>query len=404
MPSGPEHVTRSTNEAPVADETTITNLRVAGKLPAALSGQYMRIGPNRIDAQSLPADWAGGEGMVHAVSLDAGRAISYRNRWITTDAVAQKLAVEPTPGPRTVGDDVVATNLIAFGSSILALGDGALAYELSTRLDTIRRVDLAGARRSLVAHSKVDPHTGELHLLTFESFRSQLHVAVSRGALTRTIRSIDDAPSGIRQLELTRDDVVLVADGFVGVAARAGVNTKAIWFEIDTESRHIAGAYAHGETVIVYATGPSLVRWTLDRRAVTARCEVLDATLHTFATSNWRQPGSAQRFLWTVGAGTVHKHDLFSGGHRCHDFGDGRTPGELVFIADPDRSSIEDGGWLVGFVHDAAGVQAEFVVLDAEAIERPAVATVHIPRRVPTGAHGTWISATRPSERIRNLT
>ena len=85
--------------------------------------------------------------MVHAVSLDAGRAVSYRNRWI--------------------GDDVVAANLIAFGTSILALGDGALAYELSARLDTIRRVDLAGARRSLVAHAKVDPHTGELHLLTF---------------------------------------------------------------------------------------------------------------------------------------------------------------------------------------------------------------------------------------------
>ena len=219
---------------------------------------------------------------------------------------------------------------------------------------------------------------------------------MSRGGLTRTIRSIDDAPSRIRQLELTHDDVVLVADGFVGVAARAGVNTKAIWFEIDTEARHIAGAYAHGETVIVYATGPSLVRWTLDRRAATAHCEVLDATLHTFATSNRRHPGSAQRFLWTVGAGTAHKHDLFTGGHRCHDFGDGRTPGELVFIADPDRSSTEDGGWLVGFVHDDAGDQAEFVVLDAEAIERPTVATVHIPRRVPTGARGTWISATRP--------
>ena len=141
----------------------------------------MRIGPNRIDAQSLPADWAGGEGMVHVVSLDAGRAISYRNRWITTDAVAQKLAVEPTPGPRPVGDDVVAANLIVFGTSILALGDGAIATA-SARLDTIRRVDLAGVRRSLVAHSKVDPHTGELHLLTFASFRSQLHVAVSRGA------------------------------------------------------------------------------------------------------------------------------------------------------------------------------------------------------------------------------
>jgi carotenoid cleavage dioxygenase len=228
-----------------------------------------------------------------------------------------------------------------------------------------------------------------------------MHVAVSRGALTRTIRSIDDAPTRIRQLELTRDDVVLVADGFIGLTARAGANTQSIWFEIDMEGWNIAGAYAHAETVIAYAIGPSLVRWTLDRRAATAQCEVLDPTPYTSATSNRRQPGSPQRFLWTVGAGAAHKHDLFTGGRRWHDFGDGRTPGELVFVADPDRSSTDDGGWLVGFVHDDAGDEAEFVVLDAESIERPAIGTVRIPRRVPTGARGTWISATRPNVHTR---
>jgi carotenoid cleavage dioxygenase-like enzyme len=160
---------------------------------------------------------------------------------------------------------------------------------------------------------------------------------------------------------------------------------------MDTEARHIAGAYAHGESVIVYATGPSIVRWTLDRRRATAHCEALDTTRHTAACSNNQQPGSAQRFLWTVGVGTAHKHDLLTGGHRWHDFGDGRNPGELVFVADPDRSSTEDGGWLVGFVYENSGDRAEFVVLDAEAIERPAVATVHIPRRVPPGARGAWI-------------
>jgi 8'-apo-carotenoid 13,14-cleaving dioxygenase len=391
MPPGLDPVSRFADNAPVPDETTITNLEVTGTLPAALSGQYMRIGPNRINAKCGGGDWTGDEGMVHAVSLDAGRAVAYRNRWIATDAVAHSLAFDPTPGPRPVGDDVVAANLVAFGNSILAFGDGALGYELSARLDTVRRVDLAGARRSLVADCKVDAHTGELHLLTFASSPAQLHIAVSRGALTRTIRSIDDAPSRITQLELTRDHVVLLADGFVGLAARAGVDTKPIWFEIDTEARHIAGAYAHGESVIVYATGPSIVRWTLDRRRATAHCEALDTTLHTAACSNNQQPGSAQRFVWTVGAGTANKHDLLTGRHRWHDFGDGRNPGELVFVADPDRSSTEDGGWLVGFVHENSGDRAEFVVLDAEAIERPAVATVHIPRRVPTGARGTWI-------------
>jgi carotenoid cleavage dioxygenase len=364
MPSRSGHASRSASDAPAADETTITNLRVSGRLPAGLCGQFVQIGPNPI------------EGMAHTVTIDARRAVAYRNRWIAT-----------------VGDDVVTAYLAAFGRSILAFGDGVLAYELSPRLDTVGPVDLAGARRSLAAHAKFDPHTGELHLFTFGASPPQLHVAVSRGRLTRTVRSLDDAPGRIRQLELTRDDIVLMADGFVGAIGRAGLNTRTTWFEVDTEACHIASAYAHGETIVVHATGPSLVRWTLDRRTATAHREVIDARFHTFSTSNRQQPDAAQRFLWTVGAATAHKHDLLTGTRRSHDFGDGRILGELVFVADGDRRRTEDAGWLVGFVRDEASDQAEFVVLDAEAIERPAVATVPIPRPIANGASGIWIPA-----------
>jgi carotenoid cleavage dioxygenase-like enzyme len=386
-------VPRSAKSEPVADETTITALRVTGKLPTALTGQYIRIEPYRLDTQGHPGDFASRDALIHAVTLETGRATSYRNRWITTGAATQQLAVEPTSGPRPVDDEVVAANIVTFGNSVLAFSDGALAYELDVRRDTVRPVDLAGARRKLVADPKVDPHTGELHLLTFPSQQPQLHVTVSPGALTRTIRSIDNPPSTVRQLELTCDDVVLVARGFVGVAARAGAEIKPTWFAIDTEARHIACASGRAETVVVYATGPSLVRWTLDRRASTVEPEVLDATPHTFATSNRYGPGSPQRFLWTVGSGAAHKYDLFTGERRSHYFTDGHTPADLAYVADPNRSSIEDGGWLVGLVHDNAHDEANFVVLDAENIERPAAATVHIPRRVPCGGRGTWIAA-----------
>ena len=124
-----------------------------------------------------------------------------------------------------------------------------------------------------VAHCQVDPHTGELHLLSFEPSPSQLHVAVSHGALIsgRSGRSTRHAPAGSGQLELARDDVVLVADDCFGISARAGVATKPMWFEVDTEGRHIAGAYAHAETMIVYATGPPLVQLTLTRAVIPRR-------------------------------------------------------------------------------------------------------------------------------------
>src|SRR6478752_7017473 len=105
------------------------DLAVTGTVPTRLSGRYVGIG----------------EGMVHAVGVHAGRAVSYRHRSIATDA----------------------TNVIAFGTSILALGDGTLACELGAGLDAMRIVDLAGARRSLTARPVIAPVTGELHLVTF---------------------------------------------------------------------------------------------------------------------------------------------------------------------------------------------------------------------------------------------
>jgi len=329
------------------------DLAATGAVPTGLSGQYVRVS----------------ESMVHAVRLAAGRAPSYRNRSIPTDATA----------------------VVAFGSSILAFGDGQLAHELDPGLDTMRRVDLAGAQRTLTGHPKIDTNTGELHLLTFMSDPAQLHVRVSPGGLTRTIRSLDDAPSRIRELELTRDHVVLLADGFLGLTDRTGLGTKTRWFPIDTDARQLAAAHEDGETVVVYTAGPSLARWTLHPRATVAHSQVLDATRQRFASSNSRRPGASHRFLWTVGSGAVHKHDLLAGSRRSHEFSGGRQPGEHVFVADADRGGTEDGGWLVGSIHNETNRQTDFVVLDAHAIERPAVVLAHVPRRIPRGGHGAWI-------------
>ena len=305
-----------------------------------------------------------GNGTVHAVGLGEGRAPRYRDRSIPNDA----------------------TDVVSFGSSVLAFGDGALAYELGAGLDAARRVDLAGARRSLTAQPTLDPATGELHLLTFASDPSQLHVRVSPGGLTRTIRSIDNAPNRIRQLALTRDDVVLLADGFVGVTGRTGARADATWFAVDTDARRLATADADGEAVVVHTTGPSLVRWALHRRTATADSQVIDATPQTVASRNGC-------LLWTVGSGAVHEHDLVAGTRRSHDFGEGRHPGAFVFVTDPERTRLEDGGWLVGLVHDETRRETELVVLDAHAIVQPAVAVARIPRRIALGARGAWASA-----------
>jgi carotenoid cleavage dioxygenase-like enzyme len=282
------------------------DLAVTGAVPTSLSGRYVFIG----------------DGMVHAVGLGDGRAPSYRNHLTTT----------------------AATTVIWFGGSLLAFSDGQLALELESGAP----IDLAGARRALAGYPTLDPVTGELHLLTFGIDPAQLHVRVSPGGLTRTVRSIDGAPGRIRQLALTRDHVALLADGFVGLIERTGYDARATWFPIDTAARHIAAAHDDGETVVAYATGPSLARWTLHPRARIAHSEALDASPHTFASPP-------------------------------------------VFVADPERANTEDGGWLVGLVRDATTDGTDLVVLDAQAIERPALAVARLPRRVPDGARGTWV-------------
>ena len=75
---------------PMTEELTIEALRVDGDIPAALSGRYLRNGPN----PALPPDpasyhWFTGAGMVHGLRIGGGQAHWYRNRWVRgTEACA----------------------------------------------------------------------------------------------------------------------------------------------------------------------------------------------------------------------------------------------------------------------------------------------------------------------------
>jgi carotenoid cleavage dioxygenase len=74
----------SGNYLPVARELDVPNLRViSGKIPADLSGAYMRNGPNPLFKPIYYAYPMDGDGMIHAVYFENGRA-RYRNRFVQT--------------------------------------------------------------------------------------------------------------------------------------------------------------------------------------------------------------------------------------------------------------------------------------------------------------------------------
>ena len=209
--------------------------------------------------------------MVHAITVHAAGTVSYRNRWITTDAAAQALGTEPVPGPRRGDNDVVASNIITFGSTILALGDGALAYELTADLITRRRVDLAGAGRGLRPGSTSTARPVRC-TCSARVRRPQTYVTVSAGAMTRATRPLDDAPR-VHDLTVTRDHVVFLADGLIGVTPRPGVHEATVaWIAIGGAPAASPAPTTMRAASSCYTTGPALERWTLSRRARPSSC------------------------------------------------------------------------------------------------------------------------------------
>ena len=164
----------SGNNAPVADELDIARLEVEGDLPADLNGIYVRNGPNAF----YPPEWRyhayDGDGMLHAVYFDRGRA-SYRNRWVRTGALLEEQAAGRTlwkgikEAPRADRPDQPLKNTsntdVKFhaGRLITMWYRSGLPYAVDPMtLQTLGPADYGGALDRISAHSRPDGRTGEL--------------------------------------------------------------------------------------------------------------------------------------------------------------------------------------------------------------------------------------------------
>ena len=160
----------------------------------------------------------------------------------------------------------------------------------------------------------------------------------------------------------------------------------------------------------------ALYRWVLDPRSGSVSGQPLDDVGVEFPTHDEARTGLDNRYLYTVGTdedgaltgrpgtGAIVKYDVESGGRQHHDLGADLVAGEAVFVP-ADGARREDDGWLLTVVTDRAGRGSDLLVLDAGDVAGAPVATVHLPRRVPAGFHGSWIpdhtdesSATRDTD------
>ncbi len=204
--------------APVSAEVTATDLSVTGHIPDYLDGRYLRNGPNPA-AEVDPATyhWFSGDGMVHGVALRDGQARWYRNRWVRSLSVCAALGeqppqrLNPRAGMLSLGAN---TNVLTHAGRTLALVEGGVAnYELTDELDTVGSCDFDGTLAGgYAAHPHRDPHTGELHAVSYSFARGntvQYSVIDTDGRARRTVDIEVSGSPMMHDFSLTDKYVVL---------------------------------------------------------------------------------------------------------------------------------------------------------------------------------------------------
>lgn len=444
------------NFAPVGEERDVLSLEVEGELPASLSGTFVRNGPN--PKHGSRGHFFTGDGMLHGVRLHAGRAEWYRNRWIQTPILdrdrSQRLNVQQNPA-----DAAANVSLVQHADRLLALGEAGFPFEVTSELATLGPYDFAGKLKTfMTAHPKIDPLTGELHLYGYSATTPHLtyHRVSAGGELLRSVPITLPAPAVIHDLQITQRFIVLfdlplrldlaralAGDSLparwqpehgarIGLLPRDGADQDVIWIEVEPcYIFHAFNAYedAAGRVVLdacrfprmweespdIFDVPPELYRYTLDPVARTASLTQLDDRAVDLPQIDPRRIGLEHRF----GYGLVFSTDAFDssgrglvafGGHelirydrardRATTFSFARSfdAGEPVFIPTaPD--STEDDGYLMTFVFDRREQKSSLTIFRAQALERGAIAQVHLPVRIPYGFHGYWVpeSKTRRS-------
>lgn len=433
--------------APVTEEVTTFDLQVEGALPPELSGLYVRNGSNPKNAAT--SHWFLGDGMLHGVRLNAGRAEWYRNRWVQTE-----LLDKPPPDAGlaipTLTGNASNVSIIAHAGKLLTLGEVGVPYEIErSDLSTAGWYDFDGAlMTNMTAHPKLDPLSGELYFFGYNWVEPYLtfHLADPNGTLVRSVPIANKGAAMQHDFALTERNVVFmdlpivfnleqaVAGQFpfrwddaygarLGVMPRDGGAEDVRWFEMDPcFVFHTMNAHEDNGVISIEAArydslwrdGPedfdhlaTLWRFSIDLNADSASASQLDDRAVEFPQLDRRRLTRSYRYGYALrldarnapgkppdpNATTgVIKYDFEGGAPVTYEFHAAETPGELSFVPASD-SAAEDEGFLVGYVYDARTDKSDLVVFDATTIASGPIARVKLPARVPAGFHGLWLPA-----------
>jgi carotenoid cleavage dioxygenase-like enzyme len=427
--------------APVLDERDATELQVRGRIPSQLSGLYVRNGSNPQSGES--PHWFFGDGMLHGVRFERGRAVWYGNRYVRTNLYEDGVGFT-TSRPPIAGDNQSNVSAVYHAGRLLTSGEVGFPYQIDPRdLSTIGVHDFGGAlKTSFTAHPKIDPATGYLHFFGYWFAPPYLtyDVADQNGDVVQSQSIAVGASTMIHSFAITASDVIFwelpvlfsieaVVAGAnnpfvwmpdygarIGVMPLGGEASQIRWVEIDPcYVFHEVNAYRDGDEVVIDVcrhdhmfdhddlpdTQSDVRRWRVNTAGdqLTFRDEVVLERELELPSHDRRFTGRRHRYGWFVDsrprpdtldlAGTA-MIDYQSGEVRIWQPGLNRHTDEAFFVA---GGSGEGEGWLLTFVYDHVAATTDLVILDALRVERGPIAEIRLPRRVPHGFHGVWIPA-----------
>jgi len=425
--------------APVFDERTDFDLPVRGAIPPELNGLYVRNGSNPQKADS--PHWFFGDGMLHGVRLQNGRAAWYRNRYVHTPFYDQGLSFGDIPGLPTMGNNQSNVSCVWHGGRLLTSGEVGFPYEIDpTDLSTVGVFGFDGKlNTSFTAHPKIDPATGYLHFFGYWFVPPYLtyHVADAEGRIIHS-QDIDVAASTmIHSFAITERDAIFwelpvlfdlesAIKGMnpfkwqpdygarIGVMPLGGMAADIRWVEIEPcYVFHEVNAYRDGDDVVIDVCrhdtmfGPAdlgqtdlrIHRWRVSTGAeqLTFHDEIVSDRRLELPTHDRRITGRPHRYGWfadtryhplTIDFAGTGLIDYRTGEVRTWDPGPARHANEAFFVP---AGSGEGEGWLLTFVYDHVSDTSVLAILDALNVEAGPVAEIEFPRRVPYGFHAVWV-------------
>ena len=446
----------SGNNAPVFDELTVTELEVKGSIPTELQGRYFRNGANPqtgtsdhwfvgdgmihgVEISNGKANWYRNR-YVRTPMFD------------NPDKERMELYLDMEKGAFNYEVSVANTSILGHGGKIFALEEGSFPYELNKDVETIGVHDYGGRlTTAMTAHPKVCGETGELLMFGYSSLPPYLvyHRVSADGELLQSEEITVGGPTMMHDFTVTRNHSIFLdlpavfdmeeamsggmpikwSDDYpsrFGVMPRAGKDSDVKWFDVNPcYVFHTLNSYEDGDEIVVNGCrlreiwrnssdiavssdpnpedAPMMWEWRLNMETGAVSERQIDDRGSEFPQIPDSLVGLKHRYGYCLSTGdggitsedeggATIKYDLANGGtSEKHNYPAGHFPGEPSFV--PAEGAVnEDDGYLMTFVYAGDTNTSYLSILDASNISAEPLAEIHIPQRVPTGFHGTWIS------------